>query len=75
VLKFMMIIVIAFAKSQQGHEERIPRAALSRVRLATFGVTSGVDQECTVLEHHDLGHTADEEATERSHPAIPHCTG
>src|SRR5437667_11068745 len=71
VLKFVVIIVIAFAESEYRHQKRIARAASCRIRLAPDGMAGRVDQERAELEHDDLGYAAKEETYERADPSIP----
>src|SRR5206468_12336063 len=69
VLKFVVIIVIAFAESEYRHQKRISRAASCGIRLTPKRMAGGVNQEVAVLELDDLGYDANEETCERSDPA------
>ncbi len=68
-----MIIVVAFAESEQRHQKRIARAASCRIRLTPKRMAGGVNQEGTVLEHDDLGYAANEKTSERADPSVPPC--
>src|SRR5436309_11729935 len=71
VLKFVVIIVIAFAESEYRHQKRIARAASCRIRLAPDCMAGRVNQERAVLEHDHLGYTANQETSERADPSVP----
>jgi hypothetical protein len=43
MLKFMVIVVIAFAKRKKGKEERIARSAFPRIRLPSYRMTGAVN--------------------------------
>src|SRR6266705_6900623 len=73
VLKFVVIIVIAFAESEYRHQKRISRAASCRIRLTPKRMAGGVNQEGAVLEHDDLGYAANEKTSERADPSVPPC--
>src|ERR1700745_4310126 len=63
VLKFVVIIVIAFAESEYRHQTRIARAASGSITLAPDCMTGRVNQERAVLEHDHLGYPANEETS------------
>src|SRR5260370_27267738 len=71
VLKFVVIIVIAFAESEYRHQERIARAASCRIRLAPDCMAGRVNQERGGLEHDDPGYAANEETSGRATPSRP----
>ena len=71
VLKLMVIVVIAFAESEEGQEKRIARAALLRIRLPPDGVTGAVDEEGAMLQDDHACHARDEKGAERSPPSVP----
>src|SRR5207248_7029695 len=71
VLKLMVIVMIAFAESEEGQEERIARAAFLRIGLPPDGVTGAVDEEGAMLQDDDARHACNEEGTERSPPSVP----
>ncbi len=64
MLELMVIVVVAFAESQQGHDRAVARGVLGGVWLFADGVTKGVDEERAMLGDHDAGHASNQEATE-----------
>ena len=71
MLKFVVIIVIAFTKRKERHEKRVARTASRRIRLTPEGMAGGVNQKCAMLEHHNFCDAANEKTAERADPAIP----
>src|SRR5260370_3497261 len=58
VLKFVMIIVIAFAESEYRHQKRIARAASDPIRRAPDCMAGQVYKERAALLLDDLGPTS-----------------
>src|SRR6476469_10039125 len=71
VLKLVVIIMVAFAQGKQRHEKRIACSASRGIRLAPERMAGGVNQECSMLKHDDLGHAPNQKTTERPDPAVP----
>src|SRR5262249_54374173 len=59
VLKFVMIVVIAFPQREQREKPGIPRAAFGRVGLTAHDMTRTVDQEGAVLHNDDASDAGD----------------
>src|SRR5438046_4414406 len=72
VLKFVVIIVIAFAESEYRHQKRIARAASCPIRLAPDGMARRVNQERAGLEHDNRGYTTNQHNTGRAATYAPH---
>ena len=71
MLKFVVIVVVAFAESKKGQEERVACGTFCGIRLPTDGVTCAVDQKGAMLKNNDAGDAGDQKGTERSRPSIP----
>src|SRR4030095_6316840 len=71
VLKFMVIIVIAFAKRKQRHEKRVARTASRRIRLTPHGMAGRINEECAMLKHDNFRDATNEKtlpARRATHP-------
>jgi hypothetical protein len=71
VLKLVVIIVVAFAKGEDRHEERIARTAFGRVGLAADGVAGRVNEESAMLKHDRFRHASEEKSAKGAIPTVP----
>src|SRR4026209_656302 len=71
MLKFVVVVVIAFAHGEKGEEETVACTAPGGIRLSSDRVTRAVDQKCAVLLYNDSRNPRDQESSESSLPSIP----
>ncbi len=71
VLKFVMIIVVAFTEGYEGHHPAVASSAAGGIRLGAEGVTEGVDAEGAMLDSNEAGDPGKEEPPQGSGPAVP----
>ena len=70
VLELVVIVVIAFAEGEEGHDGAVPRTVAGGVWLATKHVAEGVDEKRAMLGDHDAADAGDKESTECAGPWV-----
>ncbi len=70
VLELVVIVVIAFAESEEGHDGAVPRTVAGGVRLAAKHVAEGVDEKRAMLGDHDAADAGNKESTECAGPWV-----
>src|SRR5690349_7718798 len=71
VLKFVVIVMIAFAEGKKSNQPGIPCRALGRIRLSPENMAGTVDQERAMLQNDHPSHPGQQERAERAAPAVP----
>ena len=71
VLKFVVVVVIAFAHGKKSKEERIARSAFFGIRLSSDRVTCAINEERAMLQDNDSRNSRDQKSAECSTPPIP----
>ena len=75
VLKFVVIIMVAFAESEEREEVGIAGAAAVGIRLPAEGVAGAVDEKGAMLEDGHARHAGDEKSAECADRSVPEITG
>ncbi len=71
MLKFMVIVVIAFAHGKKRDEPGVARGTFGGIGLSTEDMAGAVDHECAVLQEDDPSDASYQESAKRATPAIP----
>lgn len=74
VLKFVVVVVVAFAEGADRHEETIAGGAGAGVGTAADPVAQRIDAKGHVMHDHNAGHTSQEEGTQGSSPGAQEIT-